>query len=92
MDIILELIDAVWDFYFDLMLLIVPEKKLSKKHRVVIKVVAVVVTFGLLALFILGCGLVMENRIILGVILIVISSVISLAQIIAGIVLYKKHH
>lgn len=92
MDIILELIDAFWDFYFDLMLLIVPEKNLTQKQRVAIKVVAVVVTFGLLALFILGCGLVMENRITLGVILIVISSVISLAQIIAGIVLYKKHH
>ena len=92
MDIILELIDAVWDFYLDLMLLIVPEKKLSRKHRVAIKVGTVVVTFGLLALFILGCGLVMENRLTLGIILIVISSVISLAQIIAGIVLYKKNH
>ncbi len=92
MDIILELIDAFWDFYFDLMLLIVPEKNLTQKQRVAIKVVAVVVTFGLLALFVLGCGLIMENRIVPGIVLIVISSGISLAQIIAGIVLYKKHH
>ena len=76
----------------ELMFLVVPEKNASKKHILLAKIVAIVVVLGIFALVIWGAVLIADHNNLWGVLPIAIAAFISLAQIIAGIVLYKKHH
>ncbi len=88
MDIIF---DIIFDVYFELMLLAVPRKNVTKKYIFIARAIAVLVLFGLLALFLWGVILIVEFSNMLGLIPILFSVIISLIQIVFGIVLYKKN-
>lgn len=93
MEILIEVIlDLFLDPYLELMVMIVPEKNVTKGMRVLAIIIAVVLTLGLLALFLFGASLLFEKNTVWGLILMIVSALLALAQIIAGIVLYKKHH
>lgn len=89
MDILVEILLEV---YMELMLLIVPEKNITKKHLILAKIFAIAVLFGIIALFVWGIVLIADYRNLWGIAPITIASVLSLFQIIAGIVFYKKNH
>ena len=76
----------------ELMGLIVPEKNATKGMKVLAIMIAIVLALGLPLLFFEGSYLWLEKNMVLGIILMIVSVVLVLAQIIAGIVLYKKHH
>ena len=86
------LIEVILEVYLELMTAFVPEKNLSKKHKIIAKVLAVLVAFVLLGLAVWGIYLLVERANTLGIIPIAVALVLSLAQIILGIVLYKKYH
>lgn len=89
MDIVIEIL---LEIYMELMLLIVPEKNVSKKHIRIAKITAVLVVVAVFALFIWGAVLITDYNNLWGILPIGISVAVSAAQIIAGIVLFKKHH
>ena len=89
MDIVIEIL---LEIYMELMLLVIPEKNATKKHIWIAKIMAILVVFGIFALVIWGGVLIVDHNNLWGILPIAIAIVISLAQIIAGIVLYKKHH
>ena len=86
------LAEILFEVYGELMFLIIPEKRMSKKYVIVAKVVAVLVFLGVIALALWGAILVSDHNDLMGIIPISIAVAISLAQIISGIVLFKKHH
>ena len=86
------LIEVILDLYLELMVMIVPKKNVTKGMRVLAIIIAIVLAIGLPALFLLGASLLFEKNTVWGPILMIVSVVLVLAQIIAGIVLYKKHH
>ena len=86
------LAEILFEVYAELMFLIIPEKKMSKKYVMLAKVIAILVFIGVIALALWGIVLISEYNDLIGIIPISIAVVISLAQIIAGIVLFKKHH
>ena len=89
----LELVvEILLEIYMELMFLVVPEKNATKKHIWIAKIIAVLVVLGIFALVIWGCVRIVDHNDLWGIFPIAIAVVISLAQIIAGIVLYKKHH
>lgn len=80
-----------FELYLELMLQIVPdEEKTSVKHRTMAVLIALMVLFVTLALFVWGCILVSDHNNYYGCIPIVISVVISLTQIVAGFILHNK--
>lgn len=89
MDFLMELI---FEVYLDLMMLIVPEKNISKKHKNIAKVIAILVLFGVLALAFWGIVLIVDYNNLLGIIPLAVAIIISLAQIILSIILYNKFH
>ena len=89
MDIIFEIF---FEIYGELMFLIVPEKNRSKKTVYLSKIIAALVTLGLVALAIWGLVLVFEYENMWGIAPVAVAVIISLTQIIAGIVLYKRNH
>ena len=89
MDIVIEIL---LEIYMELMFLIVPEKNASKKLIWIAKIAAILVVFGIFALVIWGCVLIADCNNLWGILPIAVAVVISLAQIIAGFVLFKKHH
>lgn len=89
MDIVIEIL---LEIYMELMLLVVPEKNVSKKHIWIAKLAAILMVFGVFALVIWGVVLIGDYNNLWGIAPIAIGVILSLAQIIAGIILYKKHH
>lgn len=89
MDIIAEIL---FEVYGELMFLIIPEKRLGKTYNLIVKIIAVMVFLGVIALVIWGGVLIWERGNLLGIIPLSVGVLISLAQIIAGIILYNKHH
>lgn len=89
MEIIMEILLEV---YLEMMVLIIPEKNISKKQQTVMKVLAVIVVLILLALAVWGIVLICDYDNLWGIVPIGIAALLSLAQIIAGCVLYKKNH
>ena len=89
MDIVIEIL---LEIYMELMFLVIPEKNASKKHIWIAKIMAILVVLGIFALVIWGGVLIVDHSNMWGILPIAIAVVISLAQIIAGIVLFKKHH
>ena len=89
MEIIFEVIITL---YMELMGLIVPEKNATKGMKVLAIIIAIVLALGLPALFLWGSYLWFDRNMVLGLILMIVSAILVMAQIIAGIVLYKKHH
>ena len=89
MDLIVEIL---LEIYMELMFLVVPEKNASKKHIWIAKITAILMVLGIFALVIWGGVLIVDHNNLWGILPIAVAVVISLAQIIAGIVLFKKHH
>lgn len=89
MDIVVEI---VLEIYMELMLLIVPEKNITKKHRILARVFAIVELVALAALVIWGVALIVDYQNMLGLIPLAIVLLISVLQVFFGIKLYKKHH
>ena len=89
MDIVIEII---LEIYMELMLLIVPEKNLSKRHIIIAKAIAITVIIGLFALILWGVYLIADKNSILGILPISAAAVISVIQIALGIFFYKKRH
>jgi hypothetical protein len=79
------------ELYMELMFLIVPEKYINEKFRPVAIAIALVGLVGVIALILWGFSLVDRGH-NWGGFLIAAGILISLAQIIAGILLYKKNH
>lgn len=86
------LVEALIEVYMELMMLIVPEKNLTKKHIIIAKVIAICVIFGVFALVLWGVYLIADKSNMLGILPIAFAVIISALQIIFGIILYKKHH
>ena len=85
------LFEIVFEFYVELMLHIVPEKKSSsKKHRTIAIFVAILVLLSVFTLFIWGCVLIFNYNNKLGIIPIFFAAFISIIQIIAGFILHNK--
>lgn len=89
MEIIVEIF---LEIYMEMMFLIVPEKNISKRQQKIAKILAVLVILALIALAIWGIILIFDYNNLWGIVPIVIAGLLSLAQIIAGCVLYKKNH
>ena len=89
MDILVEIF---LEIYIELMFLIIPEKNITKKHKIIAKILAIVVVLGVLALGIWGGVMIWEYGKLWGIAPFTIAIVISVAQIVLGIILYKKHH
>ena len=89
MDILIEIL---LEIYMELMFLIVPEDRRRKKHRIIMAIIAIITTFGLMALIIWGGYLIWEKGNFWGVLPFGLAIVFSLAQITAGIILYNKKH
>lgn len=93
MSAFLELIlEILFELYLEMMILIVPEDKRSKKLRLIVGIIAIIGIIAVIALFIWGAILIADHDNMLGIIPIAIAAVTSLVQIIAGIALYIKKH
>ena len=86
------LAEILLEVYGELMFLIIPEKRMNKKCVIIAKTIAIFVFIGVIALVLWGAILISDYNNLIGIVPISIAVVISLAQIIAGIVLFKKHH
>ena len=85
------LFEFLFEVYIELMMFIVPEEKAtSKKYRAIAILIALVIVFGVLALFIWGFVLLIDYRNKLGIVPIAIAIVISIIQIVAGFILHDK--
>lgn len=89
----MELIaEILFEVYVELMFLIVPEKRTNKKYVIFSKIFAIAVFLGVIALAIWGIVLIGDYNNLMGIVPIAAAAVISLAQIILGILLFKKNH
>ena len=89
MDLLFEML---FDIYGELMLLIVPEKGRSSRYRLLAKLVAVLMLLGVLALAFWGIVLIVDRQNLAGIAPLTVAVLISLAQIVAGILLFKRNH
>ena len=89
MEFVLEILLEV---YMELMMLVVPEEKAtSKKYRFLTILIAFLVMMGMLALFIWGCVLVFDRKNWFGLVPMLIAVILSVAQIVLGIVLTVRN-
>ena len=89
----MELIaEILFEVYAELMFLIIPEKKRGKGYVLISKIIAVTVFLGVIALAIWGAILITDYDNLRGIFPIAAAVIISLAQIIAGVLLFKKNH
>ncbi len=88
MDFVFEIL---FEVYLELMMLVVPEEKTTlKRYRYASIAVALLVIVGVLALFVWGCVLLFEENRKIGILPISLAILLSLAQMIAGILLYRR--
>ncbi len=88
MDIVIEIL---LEIYMELMMLIVPEKYVGKKMKIVATVLVILMLVGVFALAIWGIAWIAEGN-LWGIAPLGAAIIISLAQIVAGIILYNKNH
>ena len=86
------LAEILLEVYFELLVLFIPENRLSRRHRILAKVVAVIVFLGSLALAFWGACLILTDENPIGILPISIAVAIALIQIIGGILLYRRHN
>ena len=86
------LAEILFEVYGELMFLIIPEKSGSKTLLLISKIMASVVFLGVIALVLWGVILISDHQNMLGAIPITIGVLISLGQIISGVLLYKRNH
>lgn len=85
------LYEILFEVYLELMFIIAPEEETtSKAYRYIAIAVASVVLIGVLALFVWGGVLVAERHDSRGWIPIAVASVVSVAQIVVGVVLFDR--
>jgi hypothetical protein len=89
MELLAEILFEVWG---ELMFLVIPEKRMNKKYIIIAKAIAILGFIGVIALVLWGAILIADYNNRIGIIPISIAIFISLAQIVAGIILFKKHH
>ena len=89
MDILIEIF---LEIYMELMMLVVPEKNITKKHKTIAMLLAIVVLVGVFALAIWGIALIVDKQNFLGLLPLGFAVAISVMQIVLGIVFYKKRH
>ena len=89
MDIFIEIF---LEIYMEVMLLIVPEKHITKKHKIIATLLAILVLAGVFALVIWGIVLIVDKSNLWGLLPLGIALLISILQIVLGVVLYKKTH
>ena len=89
MDLLFEIL---FDIYGEMMLLIVPEKGRSRRYRILARLIAVLVLLGVLALAFWGVVLIVDHQNLAGSAPLTVAVLISLAQIVAGILLFKRNH
>ena len=88
MDFIFEIL---FEVYLELMMYIVPEEKvMSTMHRFLAVTVAFVVILGNLALFVWGGILIFEKKNDWGYLPFIIATILSLIQIILGVIINQK--
>lgn len=85
------LIEILLEVYMELMFLIVPEDKRRKKHRIITVIIAIVITFGLIALGVWGVYLIADKKNLWGILPLAVAILLSIAQITAGIILWIKN-
>ncbi len=84
------LFEFLLEIYIELMMLVVPEEKAtSKKYRIIITIIASLVLFGILALAAWGIVLIADEKNALGWIPLSFAILLSLAQIILGIIFHR---
>jgi CHASE2 domain-containing sensor protein len=88
-DIVIEIL---LEIYMELMLLIVPEKRVTKGVKTLAKILAVLMLLVVFGLVILGAILLFDYQNPWGWLPLIAAIVISVAQIVAGIIFYKRHH
>ena len=86
------LTEILFEVYGELMFLIIPKNRMDKKYVMIAKTIAIFVFIGVVAFALWGGILIAEYNNLIGILPISIAVVISVAQISAGIVLFKKHH
>ena len=92
MDFIEFVVEIMLEVYMELMLLVIPEKNVTRKHRVIATILAVCMLITVVALAVWGAILILDQNNLLGIIPLVISVLLSVFQIILGIVFYNKGH
>ena len=87
------LFDILFEVYLELMMLIVPEEKAAtKKYRIIAMLIASLVMVIDFALFILGGTLIFDEGRLIGILPLSLAAVLSLAQIVLGIVFSIRKH
>ncbi len=86
------LAEILFEVYGELMFLIVPEKNRSHRYIWIARAIAILVFVGVAALVLWGAVLITDHNNPWGIVPITVAILISLAQIVAGIVLYKRNH
>ncbi len=89
MDILIEIL---MDIYMECMFLIIPENKRSKKHYLLVKIIAIVCTLGILALALWGAVWVIDDKNFWGWLPLGLAIVLSAVQITVGVVLFVKRN
>ena len=85
MDIIFEILIEI---YMELMMLVVPEEKATKKrYRVLAVIIALIGVAATIASLVYGLYLIIDNDNLLGIIPIAVAVILSISQITAGIVI-----
>ena len=85
MDIIFEILIEI---YMELMMLVVPEEKTTKKrYRVLAAIIALIGIAATIASLVYGLYLIIDNDNLLGIIPIAVAVILSISQITAGIVI-----
>lgn len=86
------LIEIILNVYLKMMMLVVPERNVTKKQKRIAEVAASVVTIGMVALAVWGIVLIVDHGNLWGIAPIAVAVVLSLAQILAGALLYWKNN
>ena len=86
------LVEIFLELYMELMMLIVPEKNITKKHQTIAKIIAIIVLLGVMALAFWGIVLIWEYGNLWGIAPLGFAIAFSLFQIVFGIIFYKKNH
>ena len=89
MELLFEILFEVWG---ELMLLVIPEKNVTKRMRWLSRLLAVLSLVTVVALALWGIWLTVDLHSLWGILPIAVAVLISLAQILLGILLYKRHH
>ena len=88
MDIIFEILIEI---YMELMLLVVPEEKAAKKRYVVLAfIIALIGISATVAALVYGMYLIVNKNDLLGIIPLTIAAILSISQIVAGIVIHTS--